>query len=119
MDAHSLLVMGITVGSFISGPAPRMAQVGRYADVRPAICIGEEMSDFGGYQYPKARKAHRCAWCGEEIPKDEKYTRYVGMWEDEFQNWAMHTECFADSDNEDTTDGFTLYDHARPAKVTA
>lgn len=78
------------------------------------------MSDFGQYAYPRARKQHRCAWCGEGIPVGEKYVRYVGMWEDEFQNWAMHDECHADAlHTDDLSDGFTMYDNERPVKVAS
>jgi hypothetical protein len=75
------------------------------------------MSDFGAYQYPKARKAHRCSWCGETISAGEEYTRYAGMWENEFQSWAMHNECFEDTDNEEVVDGFMPYEHKRPKKL--
>lgn len=76
------------------------------------------MSDFGEYAYPVARKNHRCEWCGESIPAGEKYVRYVGMWESEFQNWAMHQECHdAASMSDDIYDGFAPFEAERPEKA--
>ena len=72
------------------------------------------MSEFGSYRYPVGRKDHRCEWCGEPIPMGEKHTQYVGMWENEFQNWRMHNECFSAADHEDMEDGFTPFEHERP-----
>ncbi len=75
------------------------------------------MSDFGAYTYPVARKKHRCEWCGQPIPPHEKYVRYVGMWESEFQNWAMHQECHdAASMNDELADGFSPFESERPVR---
>ena len=56
------------------------------------------MSDFGGGAWRKARKQHKCDYCSGPIPIGETYYRYVGMFENEFQNWAMHHECWSDWD---------------------
>lgn len=53
------------------------------------------MSDFGEGAWRKARKEHRCEYCSGPIPAGETYFRFVGMFDDEFQNWAMHEECHA------------------------
>lgn len=74
------------------------------------------MSEFGSYLYPRARKQHRCEWCGEPIPVGEKHTQYVGKWEGEFQNWRMHNECFDSADKEDRQDGFSPFENERPAR---
>lgn len=77
-----------------------------------------EVSEFGGYTQPVARKEYRCEWCGEKILKGEKHHKYVGMWEGDFQNWRMHSECKQDADlNGDMQDGFTPYEAERPAKM--
>jgi hypothetical protein len=77
------------------------------------------MSDFGGCSHPVGRKEYRCEWCGQKIPKGEKHVAYVGMWENEFQNWRMHDECYADAQNSDEmSDGFSSYDHERPVKAS-
>lgn len=40
-----------------------------------------------------ARKEHCCSWCGEKILKGEKYKRWTGIYEGEFQSNPMHIEC--------------------------
>jgi hypothetical protein len=73
------------------------------------------MSDFGEPKKVVGRKDYRCAWCGQKIAKGEKHTHFVGMWDSEWQDWRMHSECDADSLKEnEVTDGFILYDHERP-----
>lgn len=52
------------------------------------------MSDFGETTHHVGYKTHRCEWCGEEIPKGERFAHYKGMWQDEWQNWRMHEECY-------------------------
>jgi len=42
----------------------------------------------------KAKKEHLCEWCGEKINKNEVYVRHVGVWNDEFQCYATHSECW-------------------------
>lgn len=51
------------------------------------------MSDFGEHCTHVARKEHRCASCYKPIIAGEKYTRYVGMFESDWQNWAAHEIC--------------------------
>lgn len=77
------------------------------------------MSDFYNTTTPRGRKDYRCEWCGEPIPKGEKHYHYVGVWEGDWQNWRMHSECHTDAnDSEELQDGFTPYEHERP-KVTS
>ena len=67
----------------------------------------------------KARKAHRCHWCGEEIPAGEIYYRYEGRFDDRWQSTPMHLDCYADSleDPGLTYDGyFTPYENERPKR---
>ncbi len=52
------------------------------------------MSDFGAMRYPTARKPHSCLWCAETIQVKEKHAHFKGKWEDEWQNWRMHQECY-------------------------
>jgi hypothetical protein len=78
------------------------------------------MSDFFNYAHPVARKDYRCAWCGESIPKGEKHVYGTGVWEGDWQNWRMHSECNEDAEkDDDIRDGFTLFDHERPRKEVA
>ena len=43
--------------------------------------------------YHVARKQHRCEWCGQIIPIGERYFRYSGICDGDFQDTCMHTEC--------------------------
>ena len=42
---------------------------------------------------PVARKEHVCDWCGETILRGERYARWNGIFEGDFQSNPMHTEC--------------------------
>ena len=42
---------------------------------------------------PIARKVHRCSWCGEIIPVKTRYSRWVGIFEGDFQSNKMYLEC--------------------------
>lgn len=44
---------------------------------------------------PKARKPHRCIWCGESIPVGETYRRERSVYDGEPQNHKWHLECNA------------------------
>lgn len=78
------------------------------------------MGEFGETTYPCGRKDHRCEWCGETIPTSEKHAHFVGMWDGEFQDWRMHSECYSEcyedaSENDVFSDGFMPYEHERPS----
>lgn len=76
------------------------------------------MSDFCNTTTPKARKDHRCEWCAEVILKSERHVKNTGVWEGTWQNWRMHDECYEDASiNDEMQDGFTPFEHERPAKV--
>lgn len=78
------------------------------------------MSDFGNNREPVAAKDHRCEWCGETIPKGEKHNQFTGRWEDEWQNWRMHSECYDSSTSSDEiSEGFSPFENERPVKVSA
>jgi len=74
------------------------------------------MSDFGSGVWRKARKRHRCSGCLGPILIGETYYRYVGNYEGEFQNWAMHEECFEDYDTNGECE-FMPGDFPMPARV--
>lgn len=40
-----------------------------------------------------ARKPHRCDWCGESIPKNQKYHRESGPYDGRMQTVRHHEEC--------------------------
>lgn len=77
------------------------------------------MSDFSTYRFPVARKEHKCEWCGEAIIIGEKHFQFTGVWEGDWQNWRMHTECEEYSALNDREDGFYPYENERPAGVPA
>jgi hypothetical protein len=67
------------------------------------------------YIYRKARKVHRCIWCGEPIEIGLVYASYTGMWQGDFQYWKMHRECLeVCAENDELEDGFMSYEHERP-----
>lgn len=75
------------------------------------------MTDFANHRYPKARKDHRCEWCGETIPKGETHFQFTGVWKGDWQNWRMHKECEEYSYlNDEMQDGFSPYENERPVK---
>lgn len=41
----------------------------------------------------KAKKEHRCTWCGQQIPVGESYVRRRGVFEGEPQVDKFHPEC--------------------------
>lgn len=43
--------------------------------------------------YPKAKKQHKCDYCGEIIEIGEVYSYWVGTFEGYFQANKMHLEC--------------------------
>lgn len=48
------------------------------------------MSDFYSQQQVKARKEHKCYWCGDTIMPGEKYYRVAGIYEGDF---STRKEC--------------------------
>ena len=46
---------------------------------------------------PKARKEHRCIWCGEKILVGEQHTHERSIYDGNFQNHRWHGECFKSS----------------------
>lgn len=44
---------------------------------------------------PKARKQHRCIWCGQSIEAGTVYRHERSMYDGNFQNHHWHLECDA------------------------
>ena len=62
----------------------------------------------------KARKTHRCVWCGEEIKPGEKYHDRAYTFEGDFRADKMHLECMkACGESDDIGDGFEEYQQIR------
>lgn len=41
----------------------------------------------------KARKAHKCDWCGKTIQKGERYKYQTYLWDGDFYDWKSHEAC--------------------------
>lgn len=77
------------------------------------------MSDFWNpKQNRKARKVHRCVWCGEHILVGEEYAFQSAHYDGIFQQSHYHEECWDDIDWRDVEDGFALYSAERPEPLT-
>lgn len=46
---------------------------------------------------PRARKRHRCIWCGEFILKGEIYRHERSVYDGHWQDHKWHLECAEDS----------------------
>ena len=67
----------------------------------------------------KARKPHRCIWCGQAIIVGEQYIHIRGVMDGDMQTDAWHPECRTGAADECGTSGdweFTAFDNERPAK---
>jgi len=72
--------------------------------------------EVGDVTKHKGNKDHKCAWCGEIIPKGEEFIHCKGKWEGDWQNWRMHLECdnaVMKSKYIDISDGFTPFSGKR------
>ena len=76
------------------------------------------MSDFGESFIVVGRKDYRCEWCGEKILKGERHHQYRGIWQNEWQNWRMHNECWGGHQTNYDPDGFTPFQAERPKAET-
>lgn len=67
----------------------------------------------------RARKAHRCSWCGQPIPVGEVYVRTRFAFEGDPGSNKFHLECdkAAEDDYAEWGEGFMPYENERPAKV--
>ena len=45
----------------------------------------------------KARKQHKCIWCGESINKGDSYQHEKSIYDGRFQNHHWHIECDSDA----------------------
>jgi hypothetical protein len=73
------------------------------------------MATFGTMRMHKARKQHKCEWCGEPIEIGSPCEHFVGTWHNEFQDWRMHPECYVNASKADSlTDGVAPYENERP-----
>ena len=70
---------------------------------------------------PVARKQHRCIWCGQAIPKGEKYRYTTGVYDGDMQANHWHFEC-SDAQQTDARETgeyeFSPYDNERPATLS-
>lgn len=73
------------------------------------------MSDFlrPSVQH-KARKPHRCTYCGESIDVDSVYHRQTGVWDGSWFVSKFHPECFEELCEDPYGGEFTPYSQERP-----
>jgi hypothetical protein len=71
--------------------------------------MAETISD----EWRKARKPHRCIWCGEAIVIGERYRHWRGKFEGEVMSNDWHKECDDASDDIDVAEGFEPYSFKR------
>ena len=65
--------------------------------------------------HPKARKEHRCIWCGQKITIGEQYVAERSVFDREMQNHHWHYECLKDArSNQDYEWEFMPYNNDRP-----
>jgi hypothetical protein len=71
----------------------------------------------------KARKQHRCIWCGEPILPGETYAYVRGVFEGDPQSNHYHQECDKACDAWAAAEGgsceFSPYDNVRPTLQTS
>jgi hypothetical protein len=72
-----------------------------------------------GESKQRARKAHRCSWCGQPIPVGEVYLRTRFVFEGYPGSNRFHLECdkAAADDYAECGEGFMPYENQRPAKL--
>jgi hypothetical protein len=72
-----------------------------------------------GLERVKARKQHKCTWCGQPIFKGEDYVKWNSVEDSWFTN-KMHGDCLEALDEEIRAGGdceYAPYDNERPAKL--
>lgn len=68
---------------------------------------------------PKAKKPHRCIWCGESINIGEVYIREKSIYDSNFQDHKWHIECLDDCNEAHKGEcewDFDPYENERPKK---
>ena len=74
--------------------------------------MAETISD----EWRKARKPHRCIWCGEPIAIGETYRHWRGKFEGEVMSNDWHKECddaASDGIDDGIDDGFEPHSYKR------
>lgn len=64
-------------------------------------------------EWRKARKAHRCIWCGEQIVIGEKYRHWRGKFEGDVMSNDWHKECDDAATSIDLEEGFEPFAYRR------
>lgn len=72
--------------------------------------------------HPKARREHRCIYCGGPIPVGEQYVQQTGIFDGSPYRSRYHAECFETCVEECRSGGeweFSPYDGEYPERVKA
>lgn len=75
------------------------------------------MSFFADQVTRKARRPHRCIWCGESIEVGSTYSYQTGVMDGRWQSNHWHPECVNACLSDpyyDRDEGFTPHDNERP-----
>lgn len=64
----------------------------------------------------RARREHKCTWCGADIKRGEEYIRWLSIDEDHGFTNKMHVDCNKASDDDylQCGEGYMPYDNERP-----
>ena len=66
---------------------------------------------------PRARKRHRCIWCGEDVIIGEIYRREKSVYDGEMQDHKWHLECdLASHEYFEDEEDFMPFENERPEK---
>ena len=84
---------------------------------KPAAERGEMSYMFFSMINRKARKAHRCIWCGQAIKPGEHYIDERSLYDGRIQRHRWHPECKDAADEyyrDFNEEEFSPYDNERP-----
>lgn len=71
---------------------------------------------YNDHEHRRARKEHRCTYCGEMIPVGEVYVYQTGVYEESWYTSKMHDECF-DAMTETGEEEYMPYSNERPSST--
>jgi hypothetical protein len=72
-------------------------------------------------RHVKAKKRHKCIWCGQRTEIGDQYVREFSMYCGDVQDHKWHSECYDDAQKQFSTGDveFESFDNERPSKEIA